>query len=85
MTKTVKEIEEELPPTLEEIISAFERLSLTPATRPPFVVPKQPIDTEQDLNDQKKKSNMAFRVGGRGGGRRRGRPIANAKILEAMQ
>ena len=28
---------------------------------------------------------MAFRVGGRGGGRRRGRPIANVEVLEAMQ
>jgi len=28
---------------------------------------------------------MAFRVGGRGGGRRRGRLVANAEVLEAMQ
>jgi len=28
---------------------------------------------------------MAFRVGGRGGGRRRGRPVANFEVLEAMQ
>jgi len=28
---------------------------------------------------------MAFRVGGRGGGRRRGIPVANVEVLEAMQ
>jgi len=28
---------------------------------------------------------MAFKVGGRGGGRRRGRPFANFEVLEAMQ
>ena len=35
MTETEKEIEEELPHVLEEIITGFERLSLTPVTRPP--------------------------------------------------
>lgn len=35
MTATPKEILEELPPMLEEIISRLERLSLTPAPRPP--------------------------------------------------
>lgn len=85
MTEIEKEVEEELPPTLEEIIFGFERLSITPATKPPFVVSEQPTDTEQDLKDQKIKSNMGFRVGGRGGGRRRGRPVANVEVLEAMQ
>lgn len=85
MTETEKEIEEELPHALEKIISGFERLSLTPATRPPFVVSEQPTNTEQDLKDQKKKSNMVLRVGGRGGGQRRGRPVANVEVLEAMQ
>jgi len=51
MTELEKEIEEELPPALEEIVSRFERLSLTLTTRPPFVVSEQPTDTEQDLKD----------------------------------
>ena len=46
MTETPREIEEELPPALEEILLGFERLFLTPATRPPFVVSEQFIDTE---------------------------------------
>ena len=68
MTDTPKEVQEEIPPELAEMVSRFDRLSITPAPRPPIVVSKQPTDTEQDLKDQKKKSNMAFRVGGRGGG-----------------
>lgn len=63
----------------------FELLSITPTPRPPFVVSEQIIDIEQDLKEQKKKSNMAFRVGGRGGGRRRGQPVANAEVLEVVQ
>ena len=86
MTDIQKETREEVPPKLEEIISGFERLSLTPAPRPSLVLAEKLIDTNQDLNNQKKKSNMAFRVGGRrGGGQRRGRPIANAEVSEAMQ
>ena len=86
MTDTPKKTREEVPPKLEEIVSSFERLSLTPTFIPPLAVLEQLIDTEHDLKDQKNKSNMAFRVEGRrGGGRRRGRPIANAEVLEAMQ
>lgn len=86
ITDTPKKTREEVPPKLEETVTSFERLYLTPATNPPLVVSKQPTDTEQDLEDQKKKSNMAFRVGGRcGGDQRRRRPVANVEMLEAMQ
>ncbi len=85
MTDTPKEIQEEVPLELIEIISRFERSSITLEPRPPFVVSEHPTDTKNDLKDQKKKSNMAFRVGGRGGGRRRERPVANVEVLEAMQ
>ena len=47
------------------------------------MVSTQVKDTEQDLRGQRRKSTMAFRVGrGRG---RRGRPVANAEVMEAMQ
>lgn len=46
MTKTLRELEEELPPMLEEIFSGFEQLSLTPTTKPPFVVSEEPTDSE---------------------------------------
>lgn len=39
MNETPKEFEEELPPALEEIVSGFEQLSLTPAARPPSLQP----------------------------------------------
>lgn len=39
MTETPKEILVELPPALEEIVYGFERLSLTPAPRPPHSLP----------------------------------------------
>ena len=45
MTDTPKEIQEEVPPELAEIIFGFERL-FAPAPRPPFVVSEQPTDTE---------------------------------------
>ena len=35
MTNTHKENKEEVPPEFEDIISRFESLSLTPASRPP--------------------------------------------------
>ena len=38
MAGTPKEIQEEVPPELAEIVSGFERLSITPAPRPPLVV-----------------------------------------------
>ena len=50
------------------------------------MVSYQPLDTEQDLKDQEKKSNMAYRVGRGGGvGRRRGRPVANVEVMEVMK
>ena len=65
MTDTPKENHEEVPLELKAIVLKFERLSLTPATNPPLVVSEQPLDTEKDLKDQEKKSNMAYRVGRR--------------------
>ena len=50
MTDTQKEIEE-FPLELEDIISRFEILSLTPASRSPLVVSEQHLDTERDLKD----------------------------------
>ena len=50
------------------------------------MVSEQHLDTERDLKVQEKKSNMAYRVGrGGGAGRRRGRPVANAEVMEVMQ
>ena len=44
------------------------------------------LDTKQASKSQKKKPNMAFRLGrGGGAGRRRGRLVANAEVLETMQ
>jgi len=37
MIDTPHEIQEEILPELAEIVSGFERLSITPAPRPPFV------------------------------------------------
>ena len=86
MTDTPKKNREEVPPDVEAIVSKFESLSITPTSSPPFVVSEQPLDTEQDLKDQEKKSNMTYRVGREGGAsRRRGRPVANAEVIEVMQ
>jgi len=37
MIDTPKEIQEEVPPKLAEIVFGFERLSITPAPRPPEI------------------------------------------------
>lgn len=58
-------------------------------TLPSFVVSEQTsehfLDIEQVSKSQKKKSSMAVRVGRGAAGRRRGRPVANAEVLETMQ
>ena len=71
---------------VEDIISQFGRLTLLPAPKPPsLVVLEQPVDTELNLRSNRRKSNMAFRARrGRGCGRR-GRPVANAEVMEAMK
>ena len=77
--------EGEIQPDIEEIVARLERLSISPAPRPPLVVSEQPVDTELNLRSKRRKSNMAFRVGrGRGRGRR-GRLVANLEVIEAMQ
>ena len=43
------------------------------------------LDTEKASKSQKKKSNMAVRIGRGGAGRRRGRLVTNAEVLETMQ
>ena len=81
-----KEDREEIPPKLEEIVARFESLSLKPVSRPPLVISEQHLNTERDLKDQEKKSNMAYRVGWGGGvGWRRGKPVANVEVMEVMQ
>ena len=81
---------EQIPPELENIVSKFEQLSLMPApTLPSFVVSKQTSEhfsnIEQVSKSQKKKSNMAVRIGRGVASRRRGRRVANAEVLETMQ
>ena len=99
MTENGNKDQEQIPPELENIVEKFEHLSLMPApTLPSFVVLEQTLkqpseqssehfpDTEQASKSQKKKSNMAFRLGrGGGAGRRRGRPVANVELLENIQ
>ena len=51
------------PPELEEIISGFGRLSISPTPKPPLVVSEQPFDTELNLRSRRREVNMAFRVG----------------------
>ena len=46
MTDTPKENQEEVPPELAEIVIGFERLSITPTPRLPFVVSEKPTNTE---------------------------------------
>ena len=78
------------PPELEIIIDKFERLSLTPTPSPPSLVVSEPTskhfaEIEQTSQSQKKKSSMAVRIGRGVAGRRRGRPVANAEVLETVQ
>lgn len=82
MSDTPWEIQEGVQPELEEIVSSFECLSISPTPQPPFVVSKQLKDTEQDLRGQRKKYTIALRVG-RERGRRR-RPIANVQVMEVV-
>ena len=90
MTDSEKGDQDHIPPELENIVTKFEQLSLRPApTLPSFVVSEQSSehfsDTEQASKSQKKKSSMAVRIGRGGADRRRGRPVANAEVLETMQ
>lgn len=63
MTDTPVEAEGEIQPEIEEIISGFGHLSISPAPRPPLVVSEQPVDTEFNLRSRRRKVNMDFRVG----------------------
>ena len=63
MTDTPIEVEGEIQPVLEEIISCFGHLSMFPTRRPPLVVSKKLVDTEFNLGSRRRKVNMAFRVG----------------------
>ena len=74
-----------IQPEVEEIVARSERLSISPAPKPPLVVSEPPFDTELNLRCRRRKVNMAFRVGrGRGGGER-GQPVANAEVMEVVQ
>ena len=63
MTDTPVEVEGGIQPALEEIISGFSRLSISPAPRPPLVVSEKQSDIELNLRRRTRKFNMAFRVG----------------------
>ena len=77
---------------LNEIIQRIDSLSLTVDTLnvtsasilPSFSVLERVVNTHRNLRGNRRGRNMDFRVaGGRGG--RRGRPIANAQVLEVME
>ena len=90
MNENRKEELNPTPPELEIIVDKFERLSLTPALSPPSLVVSEPTskhlpEIEQNFQCQKKKSSMAIRIGRGAASRRRGTPVANAKVLETMQ
>lgn len=63
MVDTPVRIEEEIQPELEEIVSGFEHLSISPALRPPLVVSEQPFDIELNLRSKRRIPNMDFGVG----------------------
>ena len=63
MTNTPVEVAGEIQSNLEEIISGFGRLSISPTPRPPLVVSEKLVDTKLNLRSRRRKVNMAFRVG----------------------
>ena len=77
---------------LDEIIQRIDSLSLTVDTLnvtstpnpPSFLVSEQIVNTHRNLRHNRRGRNMAFRVVGGDGGRR-GRPVANAQVLEVME
>ena len=84
MFEGVEDPKGELNNEIKEIVSKIERLSLTPTTRPPLVVSKHDNNTKQSFKGRRRRFNMAFRVGRGCGGRRGGRSIANAEVMEVM-
>ena len=90
MNVTGKKDQELIPPELEKNLTKFEQISLTPApTLPSFVVSEKSSehfsDTKQASKSQKKKPNMAIRIGRGGAGRGRGRLVSNVEVLQTMQ
>lgn len=63
MTDTQPEAEREIQSELEEFIARFERLSISPAPRPPLMVSKKPADIGLNLRSRRRKVTMAFKFG----------------------
>ena len=72
--------EREVDQDIEELASRLGRLPLTPTPMPSLVVSEPSTDIELNLRSGRR---MAFIVGrGRGG---RGRPVANAELMETIE
>jgi len=82
MTDAPRAEEREVDQDVEELAGKLGRLSLTPAPSPSLVVSEPSTDIELNLRSGRR---MALRVGrgrGRGG---RGRPVANAELMETVE
>jgi len=75
MTDDSRALTREREEDIEDISIKFERLSLEPASGPSLVVSEPATDIELNLRSRRR---MAFRIG-------RGRPVANAKIMESLE
>ena len=82
MTEALRPEEQGIGEDVEELIGKFGKLSITPEVLPSLVVSEPTTDIELNLKSGRR---MAFRVGrgrGRGG---RGRPAADAELMETVE